>query len=155
MSPKAMKRGCPPAREGVAGRKEGGKRAVLAASHLGADAGVGEWDLAWLCHPACKPRQKIGFGGPIRQYQAGAQALLPRSVWLWGEDRGGLGAGSGCCFPQAFTEPFPLPFSHQPMCLSFLKTTADTICDIMTYNRKCIFGLRLVPGTNPKILGIS
>lgn len=68
MWPKAMQRGCPPAREGVAGREEGGKGAVLAASHLGVDAGVGDWDLAWLCHPACKPRQKIGFGGPIRQY---------------------------------------------------------------------------------------
>ena len=49
--------------EGLVGRGKRGKREVPVISPLRGGGGVGEWELAWLCHQACKPWEKIGFGG--------------------------------------------------------------------------------------------
>lgn len=69
-----------------------------------------------------------------------AEGVVEESGWEWS--------------PQAFPEPFSPPLSHPPVCLSFHKTTTDTTCDIVTYNREYIFDLHPVSGTNPKTVGI-
>lgn len=65
--------------EGVVGREERAKRAMLTDSPLGV-GGDKKWELAWLSKQACKPGEKIAFGDHRIQYQGGTLGLLPRNI---------------------------------------------------------------------------
>lgn len=65
--------------EGVVGREERVKRAMLTDSLLGV-SGDEEWELAWLSKQACKPGEKISFGDHRIQYEDGSLGVLPRSI---------------------------------------------------------------------------
>lgn len=128
-----------------------------AVSHLGVDgAGSGEWDLTKGLTSGLSINTESKVWGSYKPGLRWRPRAAPQKPLAYRDRAEGVVEESGCeHFPQASPEPLSPPLSHPTVCFSFHKTSTDTTCDIMTYNREYILDLHPVPGTNPKTFGIS